>query len=84
MVGIVELVGIYITDRLSLSDALEAFFEMEAESLQSTAITRVATDCLRDAEGEAVRVCTEDVSDGFRARVGVTSNFPLGLADLRA
>jgi hypothetical protein len=73
-----------MTDRLSLSDALEAFFARDAENLPSTAITRVATDCLRDVEGEAVRVCTEDVSDGFRARVGVTSSFPIGLADLRA
>lgn len=73
-----------MTDRLSLREALDAFFEIDAESLPSIAITRVATDCLRDADGEAVRVCTEDVSDGFRARVGVASNFPFGLADLRA
>ena len=71
-----------MTDRLSLSDALEAFFARDADSLPSTAMARAATDCLRDAEGEAVRVFTEDVSDGFRPRVGVPSDFPLGVADL--
>ena len=82
MVGIVELGGIRISDRFSLSDVPDAFFETDAESLPSTAVARVATDCLRDAEGEAVRVRTEDVSDGFLARPGATSDFSFGVPDL--